>query len=85
MPEISRFLGLVIFMNYNDHTPPHFHARYNDYEITVEIETGVITGKMPRRALQLVLEWLDQHKDELHTNWLLAREHKPLSVIQPLE
>ena len=85
MPELSRFLGIVIFMNYRDHLPPHFHARYNDYEITVEIETGVITGKMPRRALNLILEWLDQHKDELRANWLLARNHKSLAVIQPLE
>lgn len=85
MPELSRFLGIVIFMNYRDHQPPHFHARYNDYEITVEIETGVITGKMPRRALNLVLEWSDRHQDELRENWLLAREHKPLAIIQPLE
>jgi Domain of unknown function (DUF4160) len=85
MPELSRFLGIVIFMNYRDHQPPHFHARYNDYEITVELETGVITGKMPRRALNLILEWNDQHKEELRANWLLAREHKPLAVIQPLE
>ena len=85
MPELSRFLGIVIFMNYRDHQPPHFHARYNDYEVTVEIETGVIAGKMPRRALNLILEWSDQHKDELRANWLLAREHKALATIEPLE
>jgi len=85
MPELSRFLGIVIFMNYRDHQPPHFHARYNDYEVTIEIETGVITGKMPRRALHLVLEWSDKHKDELRQNWLLAREHKALTTIDPLE
>ena len=39
MPTISRFFGIVIFMNYNDHLPPHFHARYQDQEVTVEIET----------------------------------------------
>jgi len=27
MPEISRFFGIIITMNYNDHSPPHFHAR----------------------------------------------------------
>jgi Domain of unknown function (DUF4160) len=28
LPEISRFLGVAIFMYYNDHAPPHVHARY---------------------------------------------------------
>lgn len=50
MPIISRFLGIVISMFWNDHAPPHFHAKYGDYEITVEIETGVIDGKFPPRA-----------------------------------
>jgi hypothetical protein len=33
MPTISRFYGIVIFTNYNDHHPPHFHARYQDDEV----------------------------------------------------
>jgi len=57
MPEISRFLGIVIAMYYNDHAPPHFHAKYGDFEIRVEIESGVImSGKFPARAENLVLE-----------------------------
>jgi hypothetical protein len=56
MPEISRFLGIVIAMFYRDHAPAHFHAMYGDYEITVTIETGVVTGRFPRRALRHVLE-----------------------------
>jgi hypothetical protein len=57
MPTISRFFGIIIFMNYNDHLPPHFHARYQEEEVTVEIETGVVQGRMSRRALRMVLEW----------------------------
>ena len=30
MPEISRFLGIIITMYFDDHDPPHFHVRYND-------------------------------------------------------
>ncbi len=56
MPEISRFLGIVIGMFYRDHVPPHFHAAYGEYEITVDIETGVVHGRFPKRALRLVLE-----------------------------
>jgi len=62
MPEISRFLGIVIFMNFNEHNPPHFHARYCDYEIIVNINDGVVEGKFPKRAMSLVTEWYEQNK-----------------------
>ena len=66
MPEISRFLGIIIAMYYNDHSPPHFHARYGDDEIRVNIENGkILSGEFPRRAQRLVLEWLDIHRAEL--------------------
>ena len=57
MPELSRFLGIVIAMYYRDHGPAHFHAIYGDFEITVEIESGRINGDFPKRALTHVLEW----------------------------
>lgn len=85
MPEISRFLGIVIVMYYNDHTPPHFHAKYGHFEITVEIENGSVEGRFPRRALNLVLEWYNLHVDDLSENWARARERKPLRPIAPLE
>jgi hypothetical protein len=51
VPVISRFLGIVIAMFYNDHDPPHFHAKYGEYEIRVAIETGeIMSGSFPRRA-----------------------------------
>ncbi|MGH8631163.1 MAG: DUF4160 domain-containing protein, partial [Burkholderiales bacterium] len=52
MPELSRFLGIVIAMFYQDHEPAHFHAVYGEYEIKVGIEDGVVTGEFPRRALR---------------------------------
>ena len=86
MPEISRFLGIIIAMYYNDHAPPHFHARYGDKEIRVNIENGkIMSGNFPRRAQRLVLEWLDLHRDELLEDWKLAQDRKPLNKIEPLE
>jgi len=85
MPELSRFLGIVICMYYREHPPPHFHAEYGEFEITVEIDTGVVTGKFPRRALHLVLEWYALHRAELAENWSLARGKSPLKMIEPLE
>jgi hypothetical protein len=85
MPEISRFLGIVIRMYYREHVPPHFHARYGEPEIIVHIETGVVEGRFPRRALRHVLEWWGLHRGELSEDWSLAAAGEPLRPIAPLE
>lgn len=85
MPELSRFLGIVIYMYYRDHAPAHFHAEYGEFEVTIEVESGVITGKFPRRALNLVLEWYSLRKNELLENWNFAQRKLPLLPIVPLE
>ncbi|MGQ0815375.1 MAG: DUF4160 domain-containing protein [Gemmatimonadota bacterium] len=84
MPVICRFLGIVVYMNYNDHDPPHFHARYQDQEVVVEIERGIVSGRMSVRALRLMLEWTMLHKTELLENWQLARQRKGLKAVRPL-
>jgi len=85
MPEICRFLGIVIGMFYSEHGVAHFHAVYGEHEISVEIETGAVRGEFPARALKLVLEWNSVHKQELVDNWQLARQGQPLKRIAPLE
>lgn len=84
MPTISTFYGIKITMNYNDHLPPHFHAEYQDFEVTVAISTGVVTGNMPRRALQLIWSWLDENQPALLENWGRAQKRQPLHRIDPL-
>jgi len=71
-------------MNYNEHNPPHFHAEYQGYEISVNIQSGAVTGKMPRRALNLIWEWLDEHQTELLENWERARNRQSLNRVEPL-
>jgi len=85
MPEISRFYGIVIKMYFNEHYPPHFHKEYQEYEAIMNIETGELTGKMSRRALVLVYDWLDQNKEALLENWKRIEERKPLNRIKPLD
>jgi hypothetical protein len=66
MPEISRFYGIVIQMYFGDHPPPHFHARYAGQEVKIDIDAlAVIEGRLPARALGLVIEWTALHQDEL--------------------
>ena len=85
MPEISRFLGIVIGMFYSEHGVPHFHAVYGEHEISVEVESGTVHGEFPVRARRLVLEWAILHRQELIENWQLARQGQPLNRIAPLE
>jgi hypothetical protein len=85
MPEISRFLGIIVRMYYRDHAPPHFHAEYGEHEITVEISSGLVSGRFPRRALSAVLDWYAIHQAELLENWERARQEVPLQPIEPLE
>ena len=85
MPEISRFLGIVIYMNWLDHPLPHFHAKYGDYEMTVEIQTGVVRGTFPKRALRAVLEWAELNTELLMENWQSAQNRRPLTPIPALE
>lgn len=85
MPEISRFLGIVIGMFYSEHGVAHFHAVYGRHEISVEMSGGIVHGEFPPRALRHVLEWADLHRQELLENWELARQGQPLNRIAPLE
>jgi hypothetical protein len=85
LPTLSTFYGIKITMNYNDHLPPHFHAEYQDFEVTVEIDSGLVTGKMPRRALNLIWAWLDEHRVEISENWERARLRHSLIQIEPLQ
>lgn len=86
MPQVSRFFGIIIKMYYNDHSPPHFHAEYNEHVAEITIETfEVIKGRLPRRVLGLVLEWAAIHRDELRANWNHARNDERIEAIEPLE
>lgn len=86
MPIISRFFGIIIAIYWNDHSPPHFHAKYSGDEAIIDISTGeTLKGALSKRVLSLVEEWRQLHRDELMQDWELARQRKPLRYISPLE
>ena len=85
MPEISRFYGIIVTMFINEHNPPHFHIRYDEYRAIIEIGSGKITGTLPPRAMKLVVEWLNLHREELYENWELLRRGGQFKRIKPLE
>ena len=85
MPEISRFYGIVITVNFDDHLPPHFHARYGEFRASIKLDGAVLDGRLPSRALGLVRLWAKEHQDELALDWTLARTLQPLLPIAPLD
>ena len=87
MPEISRFYGIIIYMYLQDHNPPHFHAKYNEHQIVISIENfAILNGKLPSKALALVIEWASIHQEELLKNWnnLSDLEIGTFNKIEPL-
>jgi hypothetical protein len=77
MPEICRFLGIVISMYFNEHNPPHFHVRYNDYRAVMDIRTlNVLDGQMPAKVRGLVEEWAELNRQELLSMWNSKEFHK---------
>jgi hypothetical protein len=86
MPTISTFYGILIRMFFNDHAPPHFHARYGEFEATIDIATlAVLQGQLPRRALNLVQEWAMIHREELWLDWQLCRANTRPNMVEPLQ
>ncbi|MBH0179018.1 MAG: DUF4160 domain-containing protein [Nitrospira sp.] len=85
MPTISAFYGIVIKMFFNDHAPPHFHAEYAEFQATVDIgNLQVLEGRLPRRALELVMDWAELHREELLSDWNLCRSKQAPKPIDPL-
>lgn len=85
LPEISRFFGIVVTMFFDDHNPPHFHARYGGDSVVIEIGSlRVLEGNMQPRALGLVVEWASVHQEELREDWELAKNNQVPNKIEPL-
>ena len=85
MPTVSVFFGIRISLYYRDHAPPHFHARYGEFDASISIDQLlVLRGRLPRRALAMVLEWAFIHRRALLDDWELARAELPLRPIPPL-
>ena len=70
MPEICRFLGIVITMYIDEHNPPHFHIRYNEHRAVMSIvDLNLLAGRLPARVRGLVEEWAELHQPELMQMW----------------
>lgn len=85
MPELSRFYGIRISLHIPDHPPPHIHAVYGEFEATFDIDTlQDADGHLPRRARNLVIEWMSMHQTELMMAWDRLQNGQSVSKIEPL-
>jgi hypothetical protein len=85
MPKVSEFFGISIYVYFEDHPPPHFHARYGEHEAQVAIDSlRILRGSLPPRVFGLVVEWGLQHRPELARAWDQASRSEPIADIEPL-
>jgi hypothetical protein len=86
MPTICIFRGIKIYMNWREHQPPHFHAKYGSDEVAISInDIEVLEGSLPNKQLKMLLGWTALHQEELLENWQLAEQKQDLFSIEPLK
>ena len=84
MPSISKFYGITIklYFTKNEHNPPHIHAIYGEYMSAIDIKTlDVLEGDLPKKALKMVREWIELHREEIMNIW----NNQEFKKIKPLE
>lgn len=86
VPTISTFFGITIRMHFDEHPPPHFHARYQGIAGVFTFDGEMIAGRIQSRAaLRLIREWAALHRPELEANWLRIEHELPVEPIEPLQ
>jgi hypothetical protein len=85
VPHISAFYGIAIYLYWDDHNPPHYHALYGEHEVWIVISNAaVLHGSLPTRALRLVRSWHQLHQMEIEAAWEKAKANQAPGTIDPL-
>ncbi len=85
MPTISFFYGIIITMYYDDHNPPHFHAKYQGETAEITFDGEVLKGNLPEKQLRIVQAWALIHEEDLMANWELLKNQSQPEKIEPLK
>ena len=88
MAVISMFYGIIIslyFFDKKQHSLPHIHVRYQEFEAIFSIPDGeIIDGKIPHNKTRLVQAWIEIHREDLMADWELASSGQEIFKIDPL-
>lgn len=85
MPSIAEFLGMVIYMYWDEHPPAHFHVRYGNLWAAIDIRSGaLVDGALPRKKLKKIEEWRKMHLQELLNNWEIVANNGAPCKVDPL-
>jgi hypothetical protein len=77
MPTIAIIEGIRIMIFVNDHAPPHFHAKYAEFEALISIATGdILEGSLPLAKLRAVPEWFEPRQAHVAFVWSEIRAHR---------
>ena len=83
MPTVAVLRNkLKIIVFWGDHSPPHFHAEYQNRKASISIKTlEVKQSANPRRRIpikiqQEMLKWAKAHQSELMRAWEIAQDGK---------
>lgn len=85
MPELARFMGMIIAMRFYDteeHNKPHVHVSYGEYSASIGVDGELLAGSLPAKQLRIVVGWLAIHEEEVYSAWNNAVSGKPFSKIE---
>jgi hypothetical protein len=84
MPNICSFAGIVITMYADEHYPPHFHAKYGEFNALFTLDGNLIEGDLPSKKRRMVEVWAELRYEQLLENWKLCQENRKPNKLQPL-
>ena len=70
--QVGRINGIsfIVHSNEQNHSIPHIHAKYGEYEISVAIITGeILAGNLPKKNRKIAVDWVLNHKKQLLSDW----------------
>ena len=88
IPLISQFYGILIYI-YKEigghHNEPHIHIKYNEFEMSMNLNGKILEGKLPKKQMKLVEAWYELHQDQLRASFYSYNQNGEIIKIKGLE
>lgn len=58
--------------NEMNHSRPHVHAKYGEYEVSIDIYNAeILAGNLPNKKQKIAIDWVSANKEKLLNEWRL--------------